>query len=497
MEIIENFIVAIVRGLNNLLWGDLFTVNIGNTKIGLSIMVLILLPVGIMFTIRTKFLPFRLFPEMIRVTLEPKESNEEKAISGLQALIVATATRVGMGNLAGVAAAVSFGGAGAVFWMWIVALFGAATSFIESTLAQIYKEKDPLYGGFRGGPSYYISRMRLMTEVREDDICIEKNLDESDVASTKYGTHYRQSCGFKTVAILFSISALICWAGISQIVANSVSQSFVNAFSIPPLKTTIALVIISGIIIFKKNTVVNILDKIVPVMACLYLLITIFIMLKNIGSLPSMFVQIFEEAFGIKQVVSGGFGAVIMNGVKRGLFSNEAGSGSAPNAAAAAHVSHPSKQGLIQAFGVFIDTLFICSCSAFIILLAPSDLTKGLMGMDLLQTAMNYHIGEIGVIFIAVILFLFSFSTFLGVMFYSRGILAFLFGDKWWAQHAYKLVGLLMLFFGGIAQYNWVWDLGDLGVALMTVFNMIAIIPLSNQAIASLKDYEERRKNKE
>lgn len=496
MEIIENFIVMVVRGLNNLLWGDLFTVSIGKTQIGLSIMVLILLPVGIIFTIRTKFLPFRLFSEMIKVTLEPKASKEEKTISGLQALIVATATRVGMGNLAGVAAAVSFGGAGAVFWMWVVALFGAATSFIESTLAQIYKEKDPLYGGFRGGPSYYISRMRLMTEVRRDDVCIEKNLDESDIASTRYGTHYRQSCGFKIVAILFSISALICWAGISQIVANSVSQSFVNAFSIPPLKTTIALVIISAIIIFKKNTLVNILDKIVPIMACLYLLITIFIMIKNVGALPNMFVQIFEEAFGIRQVVSGGFGAVIMNGVKRGLFSNEAGSGSAPNAAAAADVSHPSKQGLIQAFGVFIDTLFICSCSAFIILLAPSDLTKGLMGMDLLQTAMNYHIGEIGVIFIAVILFLFSFSTFLGVMFYSRGILAFLFGDEWWAQHAYKLVGLLMLFFGGIAQYNWVWDLGDLGVALMTIFNMIAIIPLSSQAIASLKDYEEKIKNR-
>ncbi len=525
MEIInflEKIIVATVMSLNKLLWGDFINLQFGETTIGLSIMVLILLPVGIFFTFKTKFLPFRLFPEMIKVTLEPKvlillpvgifftfktkflpfrlfpemikvtlepkHSNDEKSISGLQALIVATACRVGMGNLAGVAAAISFGGAGAVFWMWVVALFGAATAFIESTLAQIYKEKDPLYGGFKGGPSYYISRMRLMTEVRtsdlcvEDnldeadvastrlekdplyggfkggpsyyisrmrlmtevrtsDLCVEDNLDEADVASTRFGTHFRQSCSFRGIAILFSLSGLICWAGISQIVANSVSQSFVNAFNIPVLHTTIALVVISGIIIFKKNTVVSILDKVVPVMACLYLLLTIFIMVKNIGAIPTMFKEIISQAFGIKQVVSGGFGAVLMNGVKRGLFSNEAGSGSAPNAAAAADVSHPAKQGLIQSFGVFIDTLFICSCSAFIILLAPKSVTDGLMGMDLLQSAMNYHIGEIGVIFIAVILFLFSFSTFLGVMFYSRSILSFLFGDKWWPQNTYKAIG--------------------------------------------------------
>ena len=215
MEIInflEKIIVATVMSLNKLLWGDFINLQFGETTIGLSIMVLILLPVGIFFTFKTKFLPFRLFPEMIKVTLEPKHSNDEKSISGLQALIVATACRVGMGNLAGVAAAISFGGAGAVFWMWVVALFGAATAFIESTLAQIYKEKDPLYGGFRGGPSYYISRMRLMTEVRKSDLCVEENLDEADVASTKFGTRFRQSCSFRGVAILFSLSGLICWA---------------------------------------------------------------------------------------------------------------------------------------------------------------------------------------------------------------------------------------------------------------------------------------------
>ncbi|MDP0489291.1 MAG: alanine:cation symporter family protein, partial [Fusobacterium sp. JB020] len=217
---------------------------------------------------------------------------------------------------------------------------------------------------------------------------------------------------------------------------------------------------------------------------------TIFILLKNIAFIPNMFKEIVSQALGFKQVVAGGFGAVLMNGVKRGLFSNEAGSGSAPCAAAAADIDHPAKQGLIQSLGVFIDTLFICSCSAFIILLVPSEKMQGLMGMDLLQEAMRYHIGEIGVVFIAIILFLFSFSTFLGLTFYARGNIAFLFGDNWKSQNIYRVFMIVMLFFGGIAQYTWVWNLGDLGVALMTVFNIMAILPLSSQAIDSLKDYE-------
>ncbi len=493
MEGIKNVIVYIVNMLNKVLWGDFLVFNFKDTQIGLSIIVLLLLPAGIYFTFKTRFLLFRLFPEMIRLVMEPKAKGNEKAISGLQALMVATATRVGMGNLAGVAAAITFGGAGAIFWMWIAAIIGAATSFVESTLAQIYKEKDPLYGGYRGGPAYYISRMEVVTEVKAEDVLVEKNLDESDIAS-KYGKHFRKSSNMKIIAILFSISALICWAGISQIVANSVSQSFVNAFNMPPLYTTIGLVLLSSIVAFKKESVVRIIDILVPIMASLYLLITIFILIKNIGSLPEMFGNIIGEAFGFRQMVAGGFGAVLMNGVKRGLFSNEAGSGSAPNAAAAAAVSHPSKQGLIQALGVIIDTILICSCSAFIILLAPN--TKDLMGMDLLQAAMRHHTGEFGVIFIAVILFLFSFSTFLGLIFYARGNVAFLFGDNWKAQNAYKVFVLVMLFLGGMAQYTWVWDLGDLGVALMTVFNMMAILPLANQALASLKDYEKNHMKK-
>ncbi|MFK4785365.1 alanine/glycine:cation symporter family protein [Fusobacterium sp. MFO224] len=488
-NVVAKVFINIIDALNKFLWGDMVVLTLGDVKIGLSVIVLLLLPSGIYFTLKTRFLPFRLFPQMLKVVIEPKKTKDSKSISGLQALIVATATRVGMGNLAGVAAAITFGGAGAVFWMWIVALLGSATAFVESTLAQIYKEKDPLYGGFRGGPAYYIKRMRLNTKLEENDINKTEIKEENKLFSNA-GETFRKASSFKIIAVLFAISALICWGGISQIVANSVSQSFDNAFGISPLYTTLVLVVLSSVVIFKKQAVVNILDKIVPIMAGLYLLITIFVLLKNIMFIPSMFKEIISQALGFKQVVAGGFGAVLMNGVKRGLFSNEAGSGSAPCAAAAADIDHPAKQGLIQSLGVFIDTLFICSCSAFIILLVPSEKMEGLMGMDLLQEAMRYHIGEIGVVFIAIILFLFSFSTFLGLTFYARGNIAFLFGDNWKSQNIYRVFMIVMLFFGGIAQYTWVWNLGDLGVALMTVFNIMAILPLSSQAIESLKDYE-------
>ena len=225
-------------------------------------------------------------------------------------------------------------------------------------------------------------------------------------------------------------------------------------------------------------------------MAGLYFVITLFIIIKNAGQLPSVFQRIISEAFGIRQVAAGGFGAVIMNGAKRGLFSNEAGSGSAPCAAAAADISHPAKEGLLQAFGVFIDTIVICSCSAMIMLLTPEGLTDGLTGMDLLQTAMNYHLGKFGVIFIAVVLWLFSFSTFIGILFYARPNVAYIFGDNWLSQTLYKILALVMLFIGGLAAYTFVWDLGDVGIGLMTIFNMIALFPLSRKALDALKEYE-------
>lgn len=460
--------MTIFHSIYQLLWGDLITIPLPvGSSVGISLLVLILIPSGIYFTIRTRFLPVRLFPDMMKVTIEKKASSQKDSISGLQALIISTATRVGMGNLVGVVAAISAGGAGAVFWMWVTALLGSSTAFVEATLAQLYKEKDPLYGGYRGGPAYYIHHLFIKKD------------------STR-----RHS----VIAILFAISGLICWCGISQVIGNSVSSAFENAFHIPPLYTTILLVLIAAIIVLRKNATVKVLDIIVPIMAGLYFFVTIFIIAKNITLLPSVFQQIFSEAFGLRQVAAGGFGAVLMNGVKRGLFSNEAGSGSAPCAAAAADINHPVKEGLLQAFGVFIDTIVICSCSAMIMLLTPSALTEGLVGMDLLQEAMRYHLGEFGVIFIAATLWLFSFSTFIGVLFYARSNVAYLFGDNWLSQTLYKVLALIMLFIGGLAAYTFVWDLGDVGIGMMTIFNMIALIPLSRQAIDALKEYEHTKK---
>ena len=230
----------------------------------------------------------------------------------------------------------------------------------------------------------------------------------------------------------------------------------------------------------------------VPIMAAFYLLVTLYIIVTNAGQLPAVFQRIFEEAFGLRQAVSGGFGAVLMNGVKRGLFSNEAGSGSAPCAAAAADISHPAKEGFLQALGVFIDTLVICSCTAMIMLLTPESLSGGLEGMDLLQTAMSYHLGEFGIVFIAVILWLFSFSTFIGILFYARSNISYLFGDNWTSQTLYKLLALAMLFIGGLAAYTFVWDLGDVGVGLMTIFNMIALIPMAKESMQALREYESK-----
>lgn len=456
--------MTIFRAVYDILWGDLITIPLPEgSSLGLSLLVIILVLSGIYLTIRTRFLPFRLFPEMIRVVAEKRNVSQKDAISGVQALIISTATRVGMGNLVGVVAAISAGGAGAVFWMWVIALLGSSTAFVEATLAQLYKEKDPLYGGYRGGPAYYIHHLFI-----------------------KKGSKRKRS----VIAALFAISGLICWCGISQVIGNSVSSAFENAFQIPPLYTTIILVAVAAIIVLRKNATVKVLDVVVPIMAVFYFLITLFIIAKNAGQLPAVFQRIFSEAFGLRQVAAGGFGAVIMNGAKRGLFSNEAGSGSAPCAAAAADISHPAKEGLLQAFGVFIDTIVICSCSAMIMLLTPMELTDGLEGMNLLQTAMSYHLGKFGVTFIAVILWLFSFSTFIGILFYARSNVAYLFGDNWISQNLYKILALVMLFIGGLAAYTFVWDLGDLGIGMMTIFNMIALIPLAPQALRSLKEYE-------
>ena len=458
-------LVNLIESVYRLLWGDLFTIPLGG-GIGISFMVVLLFTAGIWFTCRTRLLPVRLFRDMIAAVCEKKQGRD--GLSSFQTLVISTATRVGMGNLVGVVAAVSAGGAGAVFWMWVTAILGASTSFIESTLAQKYRQPDPLYGGWRGGPAYYLHVL----------------------AERRRGNKLKRS----VVAALFAASGLICWCGISQVISNSVSSAFENAFHIPPLTTTLVLTAIAAVIVLRKNATVKSLDVMVPIMAVCYFVITVGIVLFNLPKLPAVFGRIFAEAFGLRQAVAGGFGAVLMNGVKRGLFSNEAGSGSAPCAAAAAECDDPVKMGFVQALGVLIDTVVICSCTAFLMLLVPQEITEGLAGMDLLQTALQYHLGGFGVVFIAATLALFSFSTFLGVLYYARGNVAYLCGDNWWSQTVYKLIALVMLVIGGMQAYTVVWDLGDVGIGLMTIFNMIALVPMAKEALAALNDYEKRKK---
>ena len=456
-------IVGIIETVYNFLWGDLLQIPLGQgNSLGIPLLVLLLIPAGIYFSIRTRFLSVRLFPDMIRALGEKKGNNT--TLSSLQTLVVSTATRVGMGNLVGVVAAISAGGAGAVFWMWVTAILGASTAFIEATLAQMYKVKDPLYGGYQGGPAYYIHGF------------VEKK--------TKKKRRY------SLCAVLFAISGLICWCGISQVVSNSVTSAFEGSFSIPPIVTTVILVVLASFIVLRKNATVKTLDVMVPIMAGCYFLITIYIIAIHIGEIPGVFARIFEEAFGIRQVAAGGFGAVLMNGVKRGLFSNEAGSGSAPCAAAAAEAKDPVSAGLVQSLGVFIDTIVICSCTAMIMLLVPEELTGNLQGMDLLQKAMSYHLGTFGIVFMAITLALFSFSTFIGVLFYARSNVSYLFGNNWISQTIYKIVALIMLFIGGLQAYEVVWDLGDVGIGLMTIFNLAFLYPMSKEALAALKKYE-------
>lgn len=436
-----NSFEAVVNFINNIMWNK-------------NLLVVVLVVSGIIFTVRTRGVQFRLFGHMISLITEKTKKNRE-GISSFQAFCISTASRVGVGNLAGVVAAVSVGGPGSVFWMWIVALLSSATAFVESTIALIYREKDP-QGGYRGGAPYFLT----------------KGLNK------------------KWLGVLFVIFALICWAGVFQIISNSVTESFNTAFGISTRTTSIAIVVLAAAVLFgRRDKIVKVLDKMVPTMAAIYLIVVIFIVLKNITLLPATIKDIFEHAFGIKQFLGGTFGTVVMQGVKRGLFSNEAGSGSAPCAAAAADIDHPVKQGLVQALGVFVDTILICSATAFVILLSRGDIAEGLGGMTLLQESFRYQVGNWGVIFTAVILFLFSFSTILGVSFYAKPNLAFL-CDKPWLQEAFKVFTLVMLFVGGVRQNFLVWNLADLGLGLMTIVNLMGVYPLTYKAIESLKEYE-------
>lgn len=446
-----NFFSSMVDYINSIIWGK-------------NIIVVLLVGTGIFFTLSMKFMQIRLLKDMAGLLVKNNKKSES-GISSFQAFCVSTATRVGAGNLVGVVAALSVGGAGSVFWMWIVAVFGAATGFVEATLAIIFREKDKR-GDYVGGAAYYIQK----------------------------GLGPKWNINMRWLGIIFVFFAMICWGGVLQVISNSVTESFHVAFGINVKIMSGVLAFFAAIVIFgKKDKIVKVLEKMVPFMAFAYLILVVFILVKNIAVIPNVFKRIFEEAFGIRQAVGGSFGAVVMEGVKRGLFSNEAGTGSAPSAAAAAEVDHPAKQGLIQALGVYVDTLVICTATALVVLVTKESVIEGLGGMKLLQEAFRYHVGDWGVIFIACVLFLFAFSTALGITYYAKPNLIFI-ADKDWLQTAFKIFACCMLFYGGMKQAFLVWALADLGLGLMAIVNIFAIIPLRKYAFNSLKDYEKKLK---
>ena len=344
----------------------------------------------------------------------------------------------------------------------MTALIGSSTAFIEATLAQIHKERDPLYGGFRGGPAYYIH-------------------DYIEGRTGKKKKHV-------LVSVLFAVSGLICWCGISQVISNSVAASFENAFSIPPLYTTIVLVILAAVIVLRKNATVKVLDLMVPFMAVCYFFITIFIIVTNIGSLPGVFVRIIQEAFGARQVVAGGFGAVLMNGVKRGLFSNEAGSGSAPCAAAAAECDKPVKAGFTQALGVFIDTIVICTLTALVILCSGVPIGYGeAAGAELTILGFTSTYGSWVSIFTAVAMCCFAFSTIIGWGLYGTRCIEFLFGTK--INKPFMVLYSLVAIVGATMDLGLMWNIAETFNGLMAIPNLIAVFLLSGVVVKLVKEY--------
>ncbi|MBQ5506337.1 MAG: alanine:cation symporter family protein, partial [Prevotella sp.] len=361
------------------------------------ILIAVLVGCGLWFTWRTRFVQFRMLKEMIRLLGDSSVKHPgHKHISSFQAFAVSVATRVGTGNLAGVATAIAIGGPGAVFWMWIIALIGSATAFVESTLAQLFKlrHKD----SFIGGPAYYIQK----------------------------GMHNRWMSAL--FAILITITFGLSY---NSIQSNTICQAMNEAFGWNQVLTGIVLVMMSLAIVFGGiQRIAKVSSVIVPVMAIGYFILAFVIVLMNIHLMPHVFKVIISNAFGLEQITGGGLGATMMNGIKRGLFSNEAGEGSAPNVAATASVSHPVKQGLIQALGVFTDTLLVCSCTAFIILISGLYTHPELNGIALTQSALQSEIGSSGPIFIAIAIFLFAFSSIIGNYYYGEANIRFLFGRK-------------------------------------------------------------------
>lgn len=431
------------------------------------ILVILLVGVGIYFTIRTRGVQFRLLKDGIKSMMEKTEKTEkeEKKVSSFQALMISTASRVGTGNIAGIATAIAAGGPGAVFWMWVMALIGGASAFIESTLAQIYKVKEN--GHFRGGPSYYMEK----------------------------------ALGKRWMGILFSVLLIICFAygfnGLQSYNMSSALAYYIEDYSnsIWPMVVGAILALAAALVIFGGVHRISFISSvIVPIMATLYILLGLVTMALHIGKLPEMFETILKNAFDVQAMMGGLAGSAVVIGIKRGLFSNEAGMGSAPNASASADVDHPVKQGLVQVISVFIDTLLICSSTAMMLLTSGVEGKSGVLdGIPYVQAAISSNVGNWGIHFITFSIFAFAFSSLIGNYFYAESNILFIKNNKV-LLNFFRITCVVAIFLGAQADFSLVWNLADITMGCMAIVNIIAISLLGNVAIKVLKNYEKQKK---
>ena len=445
------FLNSIVGQINNILWS--------------YVLIALLILSGLFYTIRTGFAQGRLLGDMVALitgklpSLRDGEKKVAGQVTGFQAFCIAVASHVGTGNLAGVAIAVAVGGPGALFWMWVIALLGGATSLIENTLAQTYKVKEG--NGFRGGPSYYMEK----------------------------------ALGQKTLGYIFSVIVIVTFAFVFNTVqANTIAQAFETTFSMSSAVAGIILAALTALIIFGGlNRIANVVSFMVPIMAIGYVVVALYVLVVNAVHIPRLFMDIIEAAFGLKQVVGGTIGVAMLQGIKRGLYSNEAGMGSAPNAAATSNVSHPVKQGLLQAFGVFVDTILICSATGFIVLLYPEYNTIGEKGIKLTQLALSHSVGAWGAGFITLCIFLFAFSSLVGNYYYGEANLEFLTKSKT-SMLVFRVLTVACVYLGSVASLGLVWDIADVSMGIMALMNIVVIAILSPKAVAIINDYIKQRK---
>ena len=442
---------SIVGQINNILWS--------------YVLIALLILSGLFYTIRTGFAQGRLLGDMVALitgklsSLRDGEKKVAGQVTGFQAFCIAVASHVGTGNLAGVAIAVAVGGPGALFWMWVIALLGGATSLIENTLAQTYKVKEG--NGFRGGPSYYMEK----------------------------------ALGQKTLGYIFSVIVIVTFAFVFNTVqANTIAQAFETTFNMSSAVAGIILAALTALIIFGGlNRIANVVSFMVPIMAIGYVVVALYVLIVNAVHIPALFMSIIEAAFGIKQAVGGAIGVAMLQGIKRGLYSNEAGMGSAPNAAATSNVSHPVKQGLLQAFGVFVDTILICSATGFIVLLYPEYNTIGEKGIKLTQLALSHSVGAWGAGFITLCIFLFAFSSLVGNYYYGEANLEFLTKSKT-SMLVFRVLTVACVYLGSVASLGLVWDIADVSMGIMALMNIVVIAILSPKAVAIINDYIKQRK---